>query len=60
MLRERALPDAAAPRSSVAISFGSPASEGGVTRLDLNNILIRYPPGGIPHAASRRSMVWAG
>lgn len=43
MLRERALPAAAAPRSSVAISFGSPASESGVTRLDLNDILIRHP-----------------
>ncbi|NRF65469.1 translesion error-prone DNA polymerase V autoproteolytic subunit [Aquincola sp. S2] len=29
--------------SSVAISFGSPASESGVTRLDLNDILIRHP-----------------
>jgi DNA polymerase V len=43
MLRDRALPAAAAPRSSVAISFGSPASESGVTRLDLNDILIRHP-----------------
>lgn len=34
---------ASAPRSSVAISFGSPASESGVTRLDLNDILIRHP-----------------
>ncbi len=31
------------PKSSVAISFGSPASESGVTRLDLNDILIRHP-----------------
>ena len=31
------------PRSSVAISFGSPASESGVTRLDLNDILVRHP-----------------
>ena len=31
------------PRSSVAISFGSPAAESGVTRLDLNDILIRHP-----------------
>ncbi|MFY9511120.1 MAG: translesion error-prone DNA polymerase V autoproteolytic subunit [Rubrivivax sp.] len=29
--------------SSVAISFGSPASESGVTRLDLNDILVRHP-----------------
>jgi DNA polymerase V len=34
---------ASAPRSSVAISFGSPASESGVTRLDLNDILVRHP-----------------
>lgn len=33
---------AAPPRSSVAISFGSPASESGVGRLDLNEILIRH------------------
>jgi DNA polymerase V len=27
----------------VAISFGSPASESGITRLDLNDILVRHP-----------------
>lgn len=27
----------------MAISFGSPASESGVTRLDLNQILVRHP-----------------
>jgi len=32
-----------APRTSVAISFGSPAGESGVGRLDLNDILIRHP-----------------
>jgi DNA polymerase V len=32
-----------APRTSVAISFGSPASESGVGRLDLNDILVRHP-----------------
>jgi DNA polymerase V len=32
-----------APRSSVAISFGSPAGENGVGRLDLNEILLRHP-----------------
>ena len=31
------------PRTRVAISFGSPASESGVTRLDLNDVLIRHP-----------------
>jgi len=42
MPRDR--PTAAAPaRSSVAISFGSPATESGVGRLDLNEILVRHP-----------------
>ena len=31
------------PRTRVAISFGSPAGESGVGRLDLNEILIRHP-----------------
>jgi DNA polymerase V len=31
------------PRTSVAVSFGSPAGESGVTRLDLNDIFIRNP-----------------
>ena len=30
------------PRSSVAFSFGSPADDSGVGRLDLNDILIRH------------------
>jgi len=42
MLREPAH-TASTPRTSVAISFGSPATESGVTRLDLNDILIRHP-----------------
>ena len=29
-------------RSSVAIGFGSPADDAGVTRLDLNDILIKH------------------
>lgn len=33
----------ATPRSSVAISFGSPATESGVGRLDLSEILVRHP-----------------
>jgi DNA polymerase V len=32
-----------AVRSSVAISFGSPAQDSGVARLDLNDVLIRHP-----------------
>jgi len=43
MLRERGTVSASTPRSRVAISFGSPAGESGVTRLDLNEILIRNP-----------------
>lgn len=34
---------ASPPRTRVAISFGSPASESGVTRLDLNEVLVRHP-----------------
>ena len=30
-------------RSSVAIGFGSPADDTGVTRLDLNDILVKHP-----------------
>jgi DNA polymerase V len=43
MLRERGAVSASTPRSRVAISFGSPAGESGLTRLDLNEILIRNP-----------------
>lgn len=46
MLRERktnSANSASTPRARVAISFGSPAGESGVTRLDLNEILIRNP-----------------
>lgn len=40
--RDRTAP-AQPPRTSVAVSFGSPASESGVTRLDLNDVFIRNP-----------------
>lgn len=30
------------PRASVAIGFGSPAGDSGVTRLDLNDILVKH------------------
>ena len=44
MLRDNPSPArAAAPRSSVAVSFGSPAGDSGVTRLDLNDVLIQHP-----------------
>ncbi len=40
----RSTADAApAARASVAIGFGSPANDSGVTRLDLNDILVRSP-----------------
>ena len=44
VLREKHEADhhAGAPRASVAIGFGSVASESGVTRLDLHDILIRH------------------
>lgn len=43
VVRVGATVDASAPvpRASVAIGFGSPASDSGVSRLDLNDILIR-------------------
>jgi DNA polymerase V len=43
MLRERRNVPSSTPRSRVAISFGSPAGESGVGRLDLNEILILHP-----------------
>ena len=33
---------AAAPRANVAIGFGSPSQDTGVTRLDLNDILVKH------------------
>jgi len=40
----RPLPDGNArkPRSSVAFTFGSPADDSGVGRIDLNEVLIRH------------------
>ena len=35
--------NSAATRASVAIGFGSPSGDTGVTRLDLNDILVRHP-----------------
>jgi DNA polymerase V len=34
---------ARASRASVAIGFGSPSGDTGVTRLDLNDLLVRHP-----------------
>ena len=35
--------DSGTTRASVAIGFGSPAGDSGITRLDLNDILIKHP-----------------
>jgi DNA polymerase V len=35
--------NAGATRASVAIRFGSPSGDTGVTRLDLNDLLVRHP-----------------
>ena len=43
MLRERRTASSAAPRSRVALTFGSAAGESGFGRLDLNEILILHP-----------------
>jgi DNA polymerase V len=59
MPRDR--PSAAAPpRSSVAISFGSPATESGVGRLDLNEILVRHPQAAFMMRIAGDSMREAG
>lgn len=60
MLRERAGDAAAAPRSRVALSFGSPAGESGVTRLDLNEILIRHPQAAFLMRIAGSAMAEAG
>jgi DNA polymerase V len=39
----RNVADAAPARASVAIGFGSPSNDAGVTRLDLNDVLVRNP-----------------
>jgi DNA polymerase V len=49
-----------APRSSVAISFGSPAGESGIGRLDLNDILIRHPQASFLMRIAGHSMRGAG
>ena len=47
-------------RSSVAISFGSPAQDSGVSRLDLNDVLIRHPQATFLMRATGDSMRDAG
>lgn len=58
MSRDRAA--AATPRSSVAVSFGSPATESGVGRLSLDEILIRHPQAAFMMRIAGDSMREAG
>jgi len=60
MLREKAGSPAGTPRSRVALSFGSPASESGVTRLDLNEILIQHPQAAFLMRIAGSAMAEAG
>ncbi len=60
MLRERPPGAASAPRSRVAISFGSPAAESGATRLDLNEVLVRHPQAAFLMRISGSAMREAG
>jgi DNA polymerase V len=48
------------PRTSVAISFGSPATESGIGRLDLNEILIQHPAAAFLMRIAGHSMREAG
>ncbi|MCW5662817.1 MAG: translesion error-prone DNA polymerase V autoproteolytic subunit [Piscinibacter sp.] len=48
------------PRASVAIGFGSPASDSGVTRLDLNDILVKHPQATFLMRAAGSAMREAG
>jgi DNA polymerase V len=47
-------------RSSVAVSFGSPAQDSGVARLDLNDVLIRHPQATFLVRATSDAMLEAG
>jgi DNA polymerase V len=47
-------------RSSVAVSFGSPAQDSGVGRLDLNDVLVRHPQATFLMRASSDAMLDAG
>lgn len=50
----------AAPRASVAIGFGSPSQDTGVTRLDLNEVLVRHSQASFLMRAAGGSMHEAG
>ena len=47
-------------RASVAIGFGSPADDTGVTRLDLNDILVKHPQATFLMRAAGAAMREAG
>lgn len=47
-------------RSSVAVSFGSPAQDSGVSRIDLNDVLIRHPQASFLMRAAGDAMRGAG
>ncbi len=47
-------------RASVAIGFGSPSGDSGVTRLDLNDILIKHPQASFLMRARGGAMFEAG
>lgn len=49
-----------APRTSVAISFGSPAAESGIGRLDLNELLVPHPQASFLMRITGDSMQGAG
>jgi len=50
----------ASTRASVAIGFGSPADDSGVSRLDLNDILIKHPQATFLMRAAGDAMHGAG
>jgi DNA polymerase V len=50
----------APPRASVAVGFGSPADDTGVTRLDLNDILIKHPQASFVMRVAGEAMRGAG
>ena len=49
-----------ASRASVAIGFGSPSNDSGVTRLDLNDVLVRNPQASFLMRVAGTSMRDAG
>jgi len=57
--RDRAAGQAPA-RASVSIGFGSPADDTGVTRLDLNDILVKHPQATFLMRAAGSAMREAG